>query len=94
MSTALISRLAKLEKRFIPTDPLKAMTDEELDARMAEITARIEHATGMPIELYGDYLQQTLDAGEPQLDGLTLPEFKSFIASCKKLGDQRSKNDR
>ncbi|MGO6740475.1 hypothetical protein ACC732_28475 [Rhizobium ruizarguesonis] len=85
----LENRIVKLEGRN-PARPYDHLTDEELDARLAAIAARIEAEAGMKMADYVEALAQAVSADEPLREGMTKMEIRSLIASFSNVASTRS----
>ncbi|TBZ00234.1 hypothetical protein [Rhizobium leguminosarum] len=89
VKSILERRLFKLEGRN-PARPYEHLTDEQLDARIADGTTGIEAATGMDLADYAEVLSEALRAGEPLPDGMTKMEIHGIIASFRDVVSTRS----
>ncbi|NKK41685.1 hypothetical protein [Rhizobium leguminosarum] len=85
----LENRIVKLEGRN-PAGPYEYLTDEELDARIADGTTRIEAETDMDLADYAEVLSEALRAGEPLPDGITKMEIQGIIALFREVASTRS----
>lgn len=87
MSSILSTRLTRLERTIIIGNPLSALSDEELEARIRNVTAQLEAIWGMTARQYAEELSRTLDAGETLPDDWTPAEARLFIRH--ELGESR-----
>lgn len=78
MSSILSTRLTRLERTIIIGDPLAALSDDEIEARVHDLTARIEARLGMTLHQYGAELLRALDAGEALPEDWTPAEARHF----------------
>lgn len=92
MNNLLAARLKRLEKSAEMDNPFAHLTDEELDARLKELTDQIEISVGMPSAEYADALCNALDAGEalPENaeafpDGWTEESVREYAAMLRRI---------
>lgn len=78
MSGILSTRLTRLERAIIIGNPLASLSDEELEARLSDVTARLEAMVGMPLRQYSAELLRAADAGEPLPEDWTPGEARYF----------------
>jgi len=78
MSSILSTRLTRLERTIITANPLAALSDDELEARLHDLSARIEAELGMTLRQYSAELLRALDAGEPLPEDWTPGEARHF----------------
>lgn len=90
MNPILVTRMRRLERHTLFSNPFAHLSDEDLEARLEEVTASIEHRVGMPSSEYATELQAALDAGETLPDGWTGREVQGFIASLRNVATMRS----
>ncbi|SFJ65597.1 hypothetical protein [Aerobium aerolatum] len=76
MSTALSLRLKRLEKKAGLEDPLKLLTDEELDRMIDTVEASIATTAGVPAHKDAERLH-----GREAADELTQAEMQRLVIS-------------
>ena len=64
----LLSRVNRLEQRHTSGNPFEALTDDELEAAIASVRARIEASTGMSETSLADTLIVQLRSGNLPAD--------------------------
>jgi len=79
MSSILSTRLTRLERTIITANPLAALSDDELEARLHDLSARIEADLGMTLHQYSAELARALDAGEALPHDWTPAEARQFV---------------
>ena len=84
MNNLLSARLKRLEKSAEMGNPFAHLTDEELDARIKEVTDEIESSVGMPIADYADALCRMSDEGEALPNGMTPESVRDFAATIRR----------
>jgi hypothetical protein len=91
----LLSRVNRLEQRHTSGNPLKALTDDELEAAIASVRARIEASTGMSDAVYAKDLSGRIIDGtlSDDVDPETARRFVAAILSSVN-GKTRSLEDR
>ncbi|PDS34838.1 hypothetical protein CO665_28195 [Rhizobium anhuiense] len=89
VKSILERRLLKLEGRN-PARPYEHLTDEQLDARIVDVTTRIEAETGMDVADCAEVLSEALRSDEPLPDGMTKMEIQGLIASFRGVASTRS----
>ncbi|QRI63623.1 hypothetical protein JQ506_22965 [Shinella sp. PSBB067] len=78
MSGILSTRLTRLERAIIIGNPLASLSDEELEARLSDVTARLEAILGMALHQCSAELLRAADAGEPLPEDWTPGESRHF----------------
>jgi hypothetical protein len=78
MSSILSTRLTRLERTIITGNPLAALSDDEREARLHDLSARIEAELGMTLHQYSAELLRALDASETLPDEWTPAEARHF----------------
>lgn len=84
MASTIERRVLKLEGRD-PAYPYQHLTDEELDEQIAAVAAKIEAEVGMPLPVYVDALQASIDRGQPLPHGVTKAQVQSLIATYRNV---------
>jgi hypothetical protein len=85
-----------LERRIVvledhnPGRPYGHLTDEELDARIANVANNIEAEVGMDLGTYAAVLSDALISGEPLPDGVTRVEIQGLLASFRSVASTRT----
>lgn len=80
MNGVLSTRLKRLERHSGSGNAYGHLTDQELDARIEEVTARIEAEVGMPIQDYVVALTASVEQGGPLPEGMTKADIQSLLA--------------
>ncbi len=94
MNSVLSMRLKRLEKRANLDDPLRLLSDEELDRRIDEIDASIAAEVGMSIPEYADHLRSLLETGSLLLEGVTEDEAVAFAKNFIRRQTERTDHGR
>ena len=83
MSSVLSMRLKKLERQR-PADPFARLSDEDLEAMMADVDRRIETETGMPVREYANMLADRMERKEPLPHALQECVVWEFVKATRK----------
>ena len=83
MSSILSLRLKKLERQR-PVDPFARLSDEDLEAMLADVDRRIETETGMPVRQYADMLAGRIERKEHLPHALQECVVWEFVKATRK----------